>query len=112
MDIITLALARRYADKAVEKITSLEKGPKGDPGEQGPKGDTGEQGAKGDTGEQGVKGDPGEDGLTVSITLNGETVTQVGGDVNIGNLATLDSTGKIPSSQLPEERFCLWGSIS
>jgi hypothetical protein len=59
------------------------KGPKGDTGERGPQGEVGPQGVKG---EKGDKGERGADGLTTSITVNGETFKQSGGNINIGTV--------------------------
>lgn len=77
-------------------------GPQGPQGIQGPKGDTGATGAQGAQGIQGPKGDPGApgangaDGLTTSITMNGVTKTQVGGNIDLGTVITAhqDISGK------------------
>ncbi len=53
MDPVTLAMAKKYAEKTAIGAGGL-KGEKGDPGQQGPKGDAGPQG------DRGPKGDPGD----------------------------------------------------
>lgn len=72
-------------------VTQNIKGDKGDQGEQGIPGTPGAKGDKGDKGDQGVQGPPGadgQDGLTTSVTVNGTTYTQSGGNINIGTVAT------------------------
>ena len=66
-------------------------GPQGEEGPQGPQGIQGIQGIqgpKGDTGEQGPQGPAGQDGLTTSITVNGNTYTQVSGNITLPNYPT------------------------
>ena len=57
-------------------------------GPQGIQGIQGIQGPKGDTGEQGPQGPAGQDGLTTSITVNGNTYTQVSGNITLPNYPT------------------------
>ena len=49
-----------------------------------------------------LKGDPGQDGLTTSVTVNGETITQVGGNINIGTVIRQhqDISGKLDKPTL------------
>ena len=55
-------------------------------GEQGIQGVPGQDGADGAPGPAGPQGPKGDDGLTISVTVNGETITQVGGNINIGTV--------------------------
>ena len=63
-------------------------GPEGPIGPQGPKGEQGEQGPKGDTGATGPQGPAGADGLTTSISVNGNTYTQVSGTITLPDYPT------------------------
>lgn len=47
------------------------------------------KGSDGIDGQDGTNGTNGQDGLTTSITLNGEIKTQVGGNIDLGDLATV-----------------------
>ena len=79
-------------------------GPKGDQGIQGiqgPKGDTGSQGPQGIQGPQGPQGPKGDQGDPTSITVNGTTYNQSGGNITLpsflpltGGTLTGNLTGK------------------
>ncbi|MFI7315483.1 hypothetical protein [Streptomyces venezuelae] len=83
-------------------------GAPGPAGEQGPKGDTGPAGPQGIPGPQGPKGDPGSvntvngkagpDPVLTAADVNAVPTSQKG---TANGVATLDSTGKVPSTQLP-----------
>lgn len=60
-------------------------GPKGDTGATGPQGPKGDTGATGPQGPQGEQGPAGADGLTTSVTVNGTTYTQTGGNITLPN---------------------------
>lgn len=77
-------------DKGDQGIQGIQgpKGDKGDTGEQGPQGEQGIQGIQGEQGPQGIQGPKGDDGLTTSITVNGETYTQVSGNITLPNYPT------------------------
>lgn len=51
------------------------------------------KGAKGDTGSPGQNGAPGADGLTTSVTVNGETITQSDGNIDIGSPTRIKING-------------------
>ena len=55
-------------------------------GEQGIQGVPGQDGAAGAPGPAGPQGPKGDDGLTTSVTVNGETFTQSGGNINLGTV--------------------------
>lgn len=63
-------------------------GATGPQGPQGPAGATGPQGPQGIQGPSGPAGQDGRDGLTTSITMNGETKTQVSGNIDLGTVIT------------------------
>lgn len=65
-------------------------GATGSTGAQGETGATGPQGEQGIAGPDGINGTDGADGLTTSITLNGETIEQTDGNIDLGSLATTD----------------------
>lgn len=70
-----------------------ETGPAGPIGPQGPQGVQGEQGPQGVQGAQGIQGPQGpagQDGLTTSISVNGNTYTQVGGVITLPNYSSGD----------------------
>ena len=60
-------------------------GPAGPQGPAGPKGDTGATGAQGPQGETGAQGPKGDTGDPVTITVNGTTYTQSGGNITLPN---------------------------
>lgn len=74
----TIVATQEYVEDYVEEH----------PGPQGPQGEKGDKGDKGDTGPQGPKG---EDGLTTSISVNGNTYTQVSGTITLPNYPTMPS---------------------
>lgn len=82
-------------------------GPKGDPGKDGKDGvdgkdgkdgapgadgKDGKDGQDGAPGRDGQDGAPGRDGLTTSISVNGQTYTQVGGLITLPNYPTIPIT--------------------
>ena len=72
------------------------KGEKGDKGNTGATGPTGPQGATGPQGPQGPTGPAGADGLTTQITVNGNTYTQVSGNITLPDYA--DATNMVTTN--------------
>ena len=72
-------------------------GENGTNGEQGPIGPTGPQGPEGPTGPTGPVGPTGangKDGLTTQVSVNGITYTQVDGNIDLPNYATIGSSAE------------------
>lgn len=72
-------------------------GPTGPVGPQGPTGENGtngEQGPTGPTGAVGPTGANGKDGLTTQVSVNGITYTQVDGNIDLPNYATIGSSAE------------------